>query len=231
VLSEDYAGGGYPLLSACRTWIGCHRPRLGERLSQLIFVGKQPLRTESWLNRPLSASGFAGGLWGDDVIAGQVDSQSGFFAGFRFGWDFDHRWAVETRFGFTELNLQDPLGGSQLDTADIFLWDASLLYYPWGQTRWRPYFIVGSGFADIDFVNDAGSRVKDTVLGLPFGGGLKVRLNRRMALRFEFLDNVAFGSAHGMGTMHHISLTGGIELRFGGRRTSYWPWSPDRNWW
>ena len=66
---------------------------------------------------------------------------------------------------------------------------------------------------------------------MPFGFGLKVRCIRDwLALRLEMLDNVAFGSA-GLDTMHNITLTGGVEVRFGGPRKSYWPWNPDRYLW
>jgi hypothetical protein len=65
---------------------------------------------------------------------------------------------------------------------------------------------------------------------MPFGVGLKYHWTDWMALRFEVADNVAFGS-QGIGTLHHISIIGAAELRFGGSRRSYWPWVPGRRAW
>jgi len=51
-----------------------------------------------------------------------------------------------------------------------------------------------------------------------------------LALRFEVCDNVSFGAA-GLSTMHNVSIVGAAEIRLGGSRRSYWPWTPGRASW
>ena len=60
----------------------------------------EPLVGTSWLNRPFHAGWLVGGLFGDDLIAGQVDQDEDIFGGYRLGWDFDHYWGSELRFAF-----------------------------------------------------------------------------------------------------------------------------------
>jgi hypothetical protein len=44
------------------------------------------------------------------------------------------------------------------------------------------------------------------------------------------LDNISLG-ADGLDTQHSISLTAGMELRFGAPPESYWPWRSSRPVW
>ena len=46
-----------------------------------------------------------------------------------------------------------------------------------------------------------------------------------LVLRFDVLDNLAFGSGR-LGTMNNFSFTTGFEYRFGGEHYNYWPWNP-----
>jgi hypothetical protein len=189
----------------------------------------EPLVGASWLNRPFYTGFFLGGLHGDTLIPGEINQSIGFFGGFRLGWDYDTYWAIETRLGLSELGLDfiDEPSVDGLGT-DIVIWDASFVYYPWGDSRWRPYLTVGIGLVDYDFLDELGLRHSDAVVGVPWGGGLKYRLSDWIALRFDFLDNVAFGGRAGFETMNNLSLTGGLEFRFGGARKSYFPWNPSR---
>jgi hypothetical protein len=189
----------------------------------------EPLETASWLNRPYYAGFFLGGLNGDTLVAGEINQSLGFFGGFRLGWDYDYYWGLETRLGLSELGL-DFIDEPSVDglSTDIVIWDTSLVYYPWGDVRWRPYVSVGIGLVDFDFLDQFGRRHSDAVIGLPWGVGLKYRQSDWITLRFDLLDNVAFGGKAGFETMNLLSLTGGLEFRFGGTRKSYFPWNPSR---
>jgi len=189
----------------------------------------EPLLTASWLNRPCYAGVFIGALHGDTLIPGEINQSIGFFSGFRLGWDYDTYWGLETRLGFSELGL-DFIDEASVDglSTDVVVWDASLVYYPWGDARWRPYVSLGVGLVDFDFLDESGLRHSDAVVGVPWGVGLKYRQSDWITLRFDFLDNVAFGGKAGFETMNNLSLTGGLEFRFGGTRKSYFPWNPSR---
>jgi hypothetical protein len=189
----------------------------------------EPLLDASWLNRPYFAGFFLGALEGDTLIADQIDQSIGFFYGFRLGWDYDIYWGLETRLGFSELGLDfvnDPtiVGLS----TDIVIWDASLVYYPWGDSRWRPYVSLGIGLVDFDFLDENALRQSDAVVGVPLGFGLKYRHSDWITLRFDLTDNIALGQRADYETMNNLSLAAGFEFRFGGTRKSYFPWNPSR---
>lgn len=214
----------------------------------------QPLVRESWRYRPLSAGWFMGSLNGDVIQPGWLGMKDGFLGGYRLGWDFDHYWGYETRFAFASVELSDSrraiqeqeaadaLVGIDPDSAwgrrfddrrdaDVRLWDVDLLYYPWGDTAWRPYFLIGLGSGRMDTMDRLSRRRIKRVLGMPLAIGLKYRATDWAALRFEFADNILFGSTGGGSTLHNLSLTGGIEMRFGGTRKAYWPYNPGRHYW
>ena len=187
-------------------------------------LGK-PLSGTTWLNRPYHADWFLGKLWTDDPIRGRVSAEDDVFAGYRIGKDKSHYYGWEARLGFASPKIYDSSGTFLDYTGDFVFFDGSLLYYPWGDTAWRPYGIAGLGFASFDIVNEMGQTQREITLGMPIGFGVKYRHSPTLIFRFEFLDNVAFGGSN-VDLMHNLSLTGGIELRFGGRRPSYWPWRP-----
>lgn len=212
----------------------------------------QPLLRESWRFRPYSAGWFMGGVQGSPLIDHWLNQKWGYFAGYRLGWDYDHYWGCEMRFAFGYIELADTQQAKAAQQAaddaaglapddpfrnrfdrrrdsDLFLWDASLLYYPWGDATWRPYMMAGLGATRIDFLDRLSVRRAETVLAMPLAIGLKYRYNDWLALRFECADNIAFGES--FNTVHDLSLTGGVEVRFGGTRKAYWPWNPGRHYW
>jgi hypothetical protein len=69
------------------------------------------------------------------------------------------------------------------------------------------------------------------LFSVPFGIGFKYRIDQRLAIRFDLQDNYAFAGGNDVDAMNNISIVGGMELRFGGRRKNYWPWDPSRTWW
>jgi len=186
-----------------------------------------PLAGTSWLNRPIHGGWFMGTLFGDEVIKNRVDQNSDFFGGYRLGWDFDHYWGSEARLGFSALNLKDSDGVRLTDTNDVFLGDVSLLYYPWGDAQWRPYFLAGVGFGHFHFQDELGNGQDAALLGFPVGIGLKYQYRRWLAVRLELLDNIALAN-DGLATMHNASLTLGVEVHHGVHPQSYWPWQPGR---
>lgn len=188
----------------------------------------EPLVNASWLNRPYFAGFFLGGLEGD-TLTEEIDQSIGFFYGFRLGWDYDMYWGLETRLGFSELGLdfvnEPTIVGL---STDIVIWDASLVYYPWADSRWRPYVSLGIGLVDFDYLDEDALRRSDAVVGIPLGIGMKYRHSDWITMRFDFTDNIALGERADYETMNNLSLTYGLEFRFGGSRTSYFPWNPSR---
>jgi Outer membrane protein beta-barrel domain len=183
----------------------------------------EPLVGTSWRNRPWYVSGFAGGLIGDDLQSSQVDQGGGFLAGGRFGGDFDHFWGAEIRLAFANVNVDYPGVTTAGQSRDSFF-DANLLYYPLGDTRWRPYLLVGFGMASYNFENAVGAKSRGTAVEIPFGGGLKYYLGRNWAMRFDLIDNFSLASGDKIDLMHNLSFTGGLEFHFGGKYVDYGPW-------
>ena len=110
----------------------------------------------------------------------------------------------------------------------MILWVLNFHYYPWENARWRPYASVGFGLARFDFDDEHGNRVRKATFGLPVGVGMKYLIHRNSAFRLDLTDNIAF-AAGPMDTQHNVSLTAGLEIRFGGVRRSYWPWNPGQD--
>lgn len=196
----------------------------GELCAPDRHVGRgDPLVGTSWLNRPWNASWFFGGLVGDELQSGDVAFDDGWIGGYRFGYDFDHYWGAEARYGFGHPSLVNlandlPLGGGQIE----FL-DASLLYYPWGDAAWRPYAFIGLGAAWLAFQDEDQRYLHVSALTMPWGLGVKRRLDKHWVLRMEVADQFIF-AADGADAMHQWTVTGGVEVHFGGRRPSYFPW-------
>lgn len=185
-----------------------------------------PLAGTSWRNRPVHLGWLFGGINGDDLIGGQIGQAEDILGGYRLGWDFDHYWGSELRFAFANLELTDlQAAGNKLGTSRNHFWDLHLLYYPWGDARWRPYFTLGAGLASFYFQDTNGQSVNETLLSLPFGLGVKYYWDNWLAVRCGLMDNLSFGS-QGLSTMHNISLTCGVEIHFGRPPRSYYPYHP-----
>jgi len=229
-----------------------YAPSVQQTLGRCRHLGR-PLQRESWLYRPLSAGWFMGMVQGSPLIDDWVGEKRGFFGGYRLGWDENHYWGGEMRFAFGSVELRDSqrakdaqlaadmAAGHQAGDpwlqrfdgrrdADLFLWDLDVLYYPWGETQWRPYLLLGVGTTRIRFIDRLSVRYDKVMFAMPLAIGLKYRCNDWLAVRFEVADNMAFGGGR-LETLHHLSITGGAEVRFGGSRRAYWPWNPGRHYW
>jgi len=189
-----------------------------------------PLEKTSWKNRPYHIDWFTGTLLGDNLISKRVAQDNELFGGLRIGWDFDHYWGIETRFGWSDPNIQTAQAQTSGENGSYFVSDIDILYYPWGDSKIRPYILLGVGMAQFRFIDDVGVSVNNTLVTTPFGLGIQFQQWSWLAWRFELLNNIAYG-ADGMDTVDNISLTAGMEFRFGARPASYWPWQSSRRIW
>ncbi len=214
----------------------------------------EPMTHESWLYRPFSAGWFMGFMQGNELVENWVGQEQGFFGGYRFGWDVDPYWGWETRFGFASVALydsnlavaaqeaedlangftEDDLWFHRFDKrrdSGIRVWDVEMLWYPFGDSTVRPYFLLGLGSARVDFMDRLSERRIKSVLAMPIALGFKYRLQEWLAVRVEATDNFIAGAGSGFKNLHNFSLTAGMEVRFGGTRTGYWPYYPGRRYW
>ncbi len=213
-----------------------------------------PLEGESWLDEPLSASWFIGAMQGSTVIKDWIEVDTGIAGGFRLGGDVGHYWGFETRLICAELGVNDYPAAiaaqweadtaagmdeddprrQRYDTgreATFIQWDLSILYYPWGESAWRPYVAAGIGQADIDLEDRLSRRLDKTLLAVPVAVGLKYRFADRMVLRMEVADMIGISSNSQFETLHNLTGSVGAEFRFGGNRRAYWPWNPGKYYW
>ena len=190
----------------------------------------EPLIGTSWRNRPVYFGLFVGGIFNDDLVDNEVLQNNAVFLGLRLGWDFDHYWALEGRYAFARAETLTAAGVPIAESARDYYADVSLLYYPWGDSRWRPYFSMGLGLANFRFVDNNGYYINDSAFGLPIGVGLKNYMSNWCTLRLDLVDNIAFGTNQ-LSSMHNFSLMAGVEFRFGGSSPSYFPWHGSTVYW
>ena len=190
----------------------------------------EPVWRESWVFEPFSVGlfiGVADAFTTDNPT--HKDITPGLIGGFRAGWDLNHYWGTETRMAWSTGKFTDQLLGGSIDCrTNTLFWDLDLLYYPWGDSRWRPYFLTGLGATQVRYLDEG--RSYGNTGSIPLAVGLKYRWNERFALRLEFGDDIAF-PIHPDNIMHSLSLTTGLEFRFGGTRKSYWPYNPGLFYW
>jgi hypothetical protein len=207
--------------------------RRGHFFQRVPRIGpiRQPMMRDSWQFRPFNISVFEGALLATAPIVPEFRNGAGYFTGFRVGWDFATHFGGETRFGFSKVFLDDAARSASTGYEKLFYFDSNLLYYPLGDTRWRPFFSIGGGLADV-LINGNFGTLHPTAFNLPFGGGIKYRYGSRVAFRADIRDNLTFSGNGGLRTLNNLELLGGIEFHFGGgERRSYWPWNPSRHWW
>ena len=177
-----------------------------------------PLVGESWRNRPWHGDFLLGGLFLDDLTADQTRSSDGTLTGARLGWDFDHYWGTEFRFAASEPQL---IGRS--DQASVRYADVSVAYYPWGDSRIRPFTSLGVGVNTVEYLAANSNPINETLLSVPISLGTKYYLKKWLTLRGEVTNNMAFGGKQ-LNSMFSWSVTGGVEMRFGGRQSRYYPY-------
>jgi hypothetical protein len=160
-----------------------------------------------------------------DNITDDVDLLGGLYA----GYECDYYWGAElaVQRATPELFNEDDRDAERGDRR--MYWTASMLYYPWGDSMFRPYWRCGIGAMEIDFPTDDGRR-DEALWAVPIGVGLKYPIRRWLATRAEFTDNIGLGN-DGIATQHDLTLTFSLEWRFGAHHRSYWPWNPSRHIW
>jgi hypothetical protein len=188
-----------------------------------------PMERTSWLNRPYHIDWFVGPLLSDGPVDGRVSQSNELFGGLRAGWDFDYYWGLEWRFGWSDPVLEADTSDAELP-GHYFVSDIDIIYYPWGDTKVRPYGLLGMGVTQVGSVRADGSGQEATLLGVPFGVGVQFPQTHWLAWRLEVLDNLAWG-ADGVDTLNNFTFTAGMEFRMGARPNSYWPWRSSRTSW
>lgn len=189
-----------------------------------------PLRGTSWLNRPFSYGIDVGSLLITSDPADNIDSNNDVLLAFNIGWDWDHYWGAQFRLTWSTPDFNNSLQPTLPASDNLFIGDMSVLYYPWGDSRLRPYYRVGMGLTDIEYTQDNGLRRQDTLFTVPFGIGAKYQMQRWVVWRIEVADNWAFGQ-NGTSDLHNFTLSTGIEWRFGSRRNDSWGWANRNRGW
>lgn len=184
----------------------------------------EPLRGTSWLNRPYALSLDGGMLLMGDRPATNVRSNNDLLGAIGLTWDWDHYWGSQVRVAWSTPELLNTQQTTVESDDNLLITDLSILYYPWGDSRMRPYWRIGVGLTDLEYVNDLGRNQHDMLMTIPFGVGLKYQLRRHLAWRLEFMDNLALGQNE-TSTLNNFTITAGLEWRFGGRPDSQWGWA------
>lgn len=183
----------------------------------------EPLRTTSWLNRANYAGTFFGSTMGGD-LGPDFDLEPSLYTGIWLGRDFSHYWGAEINFGlnYGDITYQ-PASYVATDSRNTMA-GSHVLYYPWGDARWRPYASLGVGVASYHFQDELGYDVNHTALMMPIGLGVKFLAGPRWAIRLDIKDNVTFGG-HGMNTIGNWSVLTGFEFHWGAASVGdYYPW-------
>jgi hypothetical protein len=184
----------------------------------------QPLEGTSWLNRPFYVGGFLGESFGGNLMGDELEVRPSVLGGLWLGCDLNHYWGSEMRLALNYGPIRYALDVDAGANSRNELLDINLLYYPWGDSRWRPYASVGLGIGGFHFDDEPFLTVDHTGLTLPWGCGVKYLCGKQLALRLDVKDNLIFGG-HDVDTIHNWSLTGGIEFHWGsGTSLQYSPW-------
>lgn len=189
-----------------------------------------PLVGTSWLNRPYYAGIELGPVWITDAPQQHVSSDLDLLGGVYIGDDWDYYWGTELAVerATPEMRNSTQPGANRGDR--LLIWTANMLYYPWGDSLYRPYWRCGIGAMEIDYVKDDGDRRDEALWAFPIGVGIKYPFRRWLAVRAEVGDTIGVGNS-GIATQHDWSLSFALEWRFGAHPKSYWPWNPSRHIW
>ncbi|HEX5472015.1 MAG TPA: hypothetical protein VFW73_09020, partial [Lacipirellulaceae bacterium] len=159
-------------------WFGLHH--YSENGGRNVGMGI-PLTGTSWLNRPYYFGGDIGPIWLLRQVKYDVSSDTDLYGGVFGGWDWDYYWGSElgVHRATPELinaNAPDANRGDRL-----MEWTACLMYYPWGDSVFRPYWRCGIGATQIDYPTDGGHRRDEDLWTFPIGVGLKYPIRHWLA--------------------------------------------------
>ena len=165
-----------------------------------------------WLRRPWSA-GFLVGTMNGDSLTSEVNQGTDWLYGFRVANDFAPHWGWELRNAFFSPELTYPNDPNLRATAHNWFVDVSVLHYPWGDTRLRPFWSIGLGAAQFQFMDQDRYNVSDWVVDLPLSIGLKYYCKDWLVLRGELSDTIIFGTEN-LNGMNNLSFTLGAEIHW-----------------
>jgi len=189
-----------------------------------------PLVGTSWLNRPYYLGIDLGTVWITDSVQPDVTRDTDMYGGIYAGCDWDYYWGTE----FDIQRATPELINEHVPNAPrgdrMMIYTANMMYYPWGDSYYRPYWRLGIGEMDVDYPMDNGQRRDESLWNFPIGIGIKYPVRRWLAARAEITDELGLGNS-GVATQHDITLTFALEWRFGAHPRSYWPWNPSRHIW
>lgn len=189
----------------------------------------EPFVGTSWRNRPYYIGGQLGPMWFtqalDDDLSTDIDAFGGIFA----GWDMDHYWGHELHFDWATPEFKNREFPDAKRPDSLFAWNYSLFYYPWGDSKFRPYWRAGIGNTHVSYPIAEDKLHDEWLWTFPLGVGMKYPVKRWLAARAELVDYIAVDDGHP--TQHNVAVTFGLEWRFGAHPPSYWPWNPDRHIW
>ncbi len=215
--------GGLPALILPGTFIDLRHSSSDGR-----YIGKgQPLQGTSWLNRPYEVGFETGAFLMAGRVASHVRANNDLMGAIHLGWDWDHYWGTQARVTWSTPSIGSGTMADPPDSSNMFIYDLSLMYYPWGDSKVRPYYRLGLGLTDFEYVNDQDLDQDASLFTIPFGFGIKYQSQRWMAWRAELVDNLAFGQ-NGTRTLNNFTLSFGAEWRFGGKPAPRW-YSPSAN--
>ena len=106
----------------------------------------------------------------------------------------------------------------------------SVLYYPWGDSRWRPYATIGMGVTSVDFIDRFSTVYQDAFFTLPFGIGVKYLHSDCLDFRLEMVDHMAIGGGTPIETSTACASPRAWNSASAVAR-AYWPWNPGRHYW
>ncbi len=214
------AGGGGPHIYATPDALPMYAPSEAESLEATLL----PDIEEDWFGRPVYGGGYAGVLVGGEIIASQLKLEPGLVTGLRIGQDCDRRWTWESNFAYASPEVINLEGPELRRGTDLFFGDTSLIYSRYATKRLRPYVSAGMGAAYFDLVDQTGKALHEFMPTVPLGAGLQYRYQEWLVLHLSVRDNLTLGQGELEKTMHNLTLTGGLEFRFGVTPNVYYPW-------
>ncbi|MDA7950220.1 MAG: hypothetical protein MPJ24_01940 [Pirellulaceae bacterium] len=196
----------------------------------LRHVGKgEPLEGTSWLHRPWHGGVFVGSLAGSRLTV-QVREGSTMIGGLRLGKELDHFWGAELRLASADFDINDHQSPAIRRKSRNWMVDMNLNYYPWGDSKWRPYAGFGVGVAGIHFVDETGKKIDAHGIHTPITLGLKVRQTKNLIWRAGLTDNLFWGTG-GIRALDRFSFSGGLDFHYGFKHQSYYPYHSSSHLW
>ncbi len=189
-----------------------------------------PLVGSSWLNRPYYFGATLGPMWLTARPRHNVPRDVDVIGSVFWGWDWDYYWGSEFQYSYATPELHNTADPNHLVTNRLVSWNYSFMYYPWGDANLRPFWRLGFGDTKFDIPLESGLRQDEWLFATPFGVGMKYSFRRWLAGRIEFTDQLSWGE-RGVATQHNLTLNFGLEMRYGAKRKSYFPWNPSSHIW